>query len=201
MEALADIGGLRRLCLGARVIDVVHRQVQLIIMLLDLPAIFRASVRQHAQQRHLVLLIERQHSIVEQVGRRNPRFGGVQPGESHFGVGVHEGPLVDAPDAFHVAHIERVLGSEVAGMRGFDLTAFHLFFALALQRRNLPCSPCLKVAVRARPAARISNNEGALATTQVRMENPQCVFSVADETDECTRSRAWARRLPNNPAL
>ena len=56
MEALADTVGLRAVGLGARVVDVLNRQVELIGMVFDLAAILGATVGQDAQQRYTCLL-------------------------------------------------------------------------------------------------------------------------------------------------
>ncbi len=81
--------------LGFGVLDVVQRQVQLIIVRFRLAAILRASIGQHADHTHVVLLEERQHPVIEQIGRRDRRLDRVQLGHGHFAVRVDEGLLVD----------------------------------------------------------------------------------------------------------
>ena len=53
-----------------------------------------------------MVLEERQHPVVEQIGGGDRRLAVIELGESHLGVGVDEGLLVDAPDPLHVADIE-----------------------------------------------------------------------------------------------
>jgi hypothetical protein len=51
MEALADAVGLWVPDLGPTVVDILDRQVQLVLVMLTLAAIFRTAIREHAQQR------------------------------------------------------------------------------------------------------------------------------------------------------
>src|SRR5262249_32605933 len=74
VEALTDAVGLRALGLSARVIDVLDRKVEFVLVSFGVAAILAAAVGQHAQQLDLVLLEERQHPIVEQIRRRNRRL-------------------------------------------------------------------------------------------------------------------------------
>jgi hypothetical protein len=58
----------------------------------------------------------------------------VELGESDLRVGIDEGLLIDAPDAFHVADVERVLGAAVARMLTLEFAVrllFRLGFPLA----------------------------------------------------------------------
>jgi hypothetical protein len=50
----------------------------------------------HAQQLDIVLLEERQHTVIEQIGRRDGCLAVVELGKAYLGVGVDEGLLVDA---------------------------------------------------------------------------------------------------------
>jgi hypothetical protein len=56
-----------------------------------------------------VLLEERQHTVIEQIGRRDRRFAIVEFGKADLGVGVDEGLLVDASNTLQIADIEGVL--------------------------------------------------------------------------------------------
>jgi hypothetical protein len=47
--------------------DILDRQVQLILVVLTLAAVFRSTIGEHAQQRNFLLLEERQHAVVEQL--------------------------------------------------------------------------------------------------------------------------------------
>src|SRR5215831_8673879 len=59
LETLADSVGLWALGLGARVIDVLDRLIELVFVPLQIAAILAAAVCQYAQQLDLVLLKER----------------------------------------------------------------------------------------------------------------------------------------------
>ena len=54
METLTDVVGLRMADLGAAVIDVLQGQVELIFVMLARPTVFRAAIREHAQQCYVV---------------------------------------------------------------------------------------------------------------------------------------------------
>ena len=49
VKPLTDPVGLRTLCLGARMIDVLQRQIQLILVMLRITAVLGSPVRQHSQ--------------------------------------------------------------------------------------------------------------------------------------------------------
>src|SRR4029077_12837689 len=115
MKALADSIGLRALGLGAGVIDVLDGEIELVVVMLRVAAILGAAIRQHPAQYNAVLLEERQHPIVQNLRRRDWRLAVVELGEDHLGVGIDEGLLIDAANAFHVADIESVLGAAIAG--------------------------------------------------------------------------------------
>jgi hypothetical protein len=63
VEALTDAIGLRALGLGARVIDVLDREIKFILVLLWVGAILTAAVGQYAQQLDLLALEEREHAV------------------------------------------------------------------------------------------------------------------------------------------
>jgi hypothetical protein len=50
----------------------------------------------HAQDLDIVLLEERQDTVIEQIGRRDGCLAVVELGKAYLGVGVDEGLLVDA---------------------------------------------------------------------------------------------------------
>ena len=106
-------------------------------MLVDSTTIFRASVRQDPQHRQVVLLVERQHFIVEKVSGGDRRLRAVELGVGDLGIGIHVGLLVDAPHALQRADIERILRTKVARMRGINLTAGFVILLLLLKRLDL----------------------------------------------------------------
>lgn len=119
MKAFADAVCLRAVSFGARVLDVVDREVQLIIMPLWTATKLGATVRQDAQQTYasdLPASAERGHSAglpqcldrIKVVGR-------------DFAVSINEGLLINAPDSLDRADVVGVLGSQIAWMLGLDL--------------------------------------------------------------------------------
>src|SRR5919201_4402164 len=68
VEAFADAIGLRRVSFGLGMIDVLHREIELILMMLAVAAVLRPAVRENAQQRNALLLKEGQHAIVQHIG-------------------------------------------------------------------------------------------------------------------------------------
>src|SRR2546421_1742141 len=67
MEALANAVGLRALGLGAAVIDVLDREIELVLVALA-AAELSATIGQHARQPDAVLVVERHHPIIEDFG-------------------------------------------------------------------------------------------------------------------------------------
>ena len=67
MASLADAIGLRTLPLGARVIEILHRQVQRILVVTGATPALRAPIGQDAHQRNAVPLKEGEHAVVEHV--------------------------------------------------------------------------------------------------------------------------------------
>jgi len=65
MEAFTNPVGLRMSGLGFGMVDVAGRQIQLIVMLLDLAAVFGSAIRQDAQHGQLVRVIERQYFVIQ----------------------------------------------------------------------------------------------------------------------------------------
>src|SRR5271165_4135373 len=109
VEALDDAVGLRAPGLGSGVVDVLDRQIELVFVAVMRSAKFGSAIGEHALQGNVVLLVERDHAVVEQVGGGERGLAIVQLGEADFGVGVDEGLLVDAPDALERPDVEGVL--------------------------------------------------------------------------------------------
>ena len=65
VETLTDSVGLGRLGLRPARVDVIDRQVELVIMAVGPSAVFRAPIRQAPEHREPVLLVERQDPVVE----------------------------------------------------------------------------------------------------------------------------------------
>ena len=110
-------------------------EVELVFVALVGAAIFGAAIGEHPLQHDAVLLVERDHPVVEQIGGGDRRLAVVELGEADLGVGVDEGLLVDAADALQRADIERVLRAAIAGAFGLEL-AMGLLVGLGLLQRG-----------------------------------------------------------------
>src|SRR5437660_12572672 len=129
MEALADAVGLWALGLGAAVIDVLDRQVELVLVAFP-AAELGAAIGQHPAQPDAVLIVERHHPIVEDLGGGDWRLAVIELGEGHLGVGIDKGLLINPPDALQRAHVEGVLRTAIARALALEL-AMRFLSALA----------------------------------------------------------------------
>src|SRR5512132_1548558 len=137
VEALADPIRLRALGLGPTVVDILDRQVELVLVPLGVAAVFAAAVGQHPAERDAVLLIERQHPVIEQIGGGDRGLDVVELGEADLGVGVDEGLLVDATHPLQRPDIEGVLGTAVTGTGAVELAMGFLVGLRLLQSGEL----------------------------------------------------------------
>ena len=80
MKALTDSIGLRAFGLGATVIDVLDREVELVVVAFT-AAEFGAPVSQHARQPDAVLVVKWHHPVIEDLGRGDRGLAVVQLGE------------------------------------------------------------------------------------------------------------------------
>jgi hypothetical protein len=90
MKTFADTIGLRVPGLSPAVVDVLYRQIQLVLVVLALSAVFRTAIGEHTQQRDLLFLEEGQHLVIEQIGRHQRILAVVEFGKGDFGVGIEE---------------------------------------------------------------------------------------------------------------
>ena len=90
VEPLDNTIRLRAFRFGPRVIDVFHGEVELVFVPVVCAAVLSAAVGQDALQGNAVLLIERDHPVVEQIGRGDRGLAVVQLGEADLGVGIDE---------------------------------------------------------------------------------------------------------------
>ena len=140
MEAFTDAVRLRALGLGARVID---SSTAIVLVPFGVAAALAAAVSQHAQKLDIVFLEEWQHTIIEQISRRDGRLAVVELGKAYLGIGVDEGLLVDASNALQIADIERILGAAITWMLALEL-------AVRLPSRSWPF-PARRLAPRSAP--------------------------------------------------
>ncbi len=75
------------------VVNILDRQVKLILVPLGIAAILGAAVGQHPQEWNLVLVVEGEHAVVQQVGGGDRRLAVVELGKADFGIGVDKGLL------------------------------------------------------------------------------------------------------------
>src|SRR5215471_4056347 len=97
MEALADAVGLRALGFGARVINVLDREIELVLVPLRIAAILATAVGQYPQQLDIMAIEEGNHPVVQQISRCDRRFTIVELGASDLGVGVDDPSIPDQP--------------------------------------------------------------------------------------------------------
>ncbi len=122
-------------------VDVLDRQVELVFVPIVGAAELGAAVGQHALQRHVVFLEERDDAIIEQIGGGDRGLAAIELGEAELAVGIDEGLLVDASDALEGSDIERILRAAIAGAFGIEL-AVSFFVGLGFfQGGELAISP------------------------------------------------------------
>ena len=100
----------------AGMVDILHRQIQLILVGFPVSAVFRAAIGENTQPWNIVFFIERKHAVMQHVGRYQRILAIVQLGKGHFRVGVDEGLLVNASDALDGADLVGVLRAQLARM-------------------------------------------------------------------------------------
>ena len=111
MEPLTYPVGLWAFSFGFGVIDILYGQVELIFVVLSGSTIFSTSIGQDTHQRNIVLLIKRQHLVVERISCHQSIFPIIKFGESHSAVGIYEGLLINLADPFNITHIVSILCS------------------------------------------------------------------------------------------
>src|SRR5436190_1073729 len=136
MEALADPVGLWALGLCAAVIDVLDRQVELVLVAFP-AAELGAAIGQHPAQPDAVLIVERHHPIVEDLGGGDWRLSVIELGEGHLGVGIDKGLLINPPDALQRANVEGVLRAAIARALALELAMRFLIGLGFLERGDL----------------------------------------------------------------
>jgi len=82
-----------------------------------------------------VLVVERHHPVIEDLGRGDRRLPVIELDESDLGVGVDDGLLIDPPDPFQRADIEGVLRAAIPRTLAFEL-AMRFLVGLGLFQRG-----------------------------------------------------------------
>ena len=137
MKPFTDTVGLRRSRTSFSVLDVIECQIQFIIVMLGFAAIFRATVGQDSQHRHVVFLEKRQDAVVQEVSGGNGGLGGIALGKGDFAVSVDKGLLINPPHTLECPDVKRVLGTQIAGMRRLNFTTDLVIEWFFLQGRDL----------------------------------------------------------------
>src|SRR6202045_4267031 len=92
VKALDNAICLWALRLGPRMVNVFHREIKLVVVMLGIAAIFRAAVGRHTAEPHLLFVEERQDAIVQEIVRCDWRLLPIiEFGEGDLRVGVDEG--------------------------------------------------------------------------------------------------------------
>src|SRR6202043_1457281 len=95
-EALSDAIRLWTLRLGPGMVNIFHREIELVFVMLGITAIFGAAIGQNTGELHFLFVEEGHDPIVQEVGRGDRRLAIIEFGKRHFRIGVDEGLLVDA---------------------------------------------------------------------------------------------------------
>jgi hypothetical protein len=155
---------------------------RLVFVMLGQPTILRPAVRQHPAQRDRVLLVERQHPVVQEIGHGQRRLAIVELGQAHLGVGVEERLLVDPPHALERADIEGILRPAVARALALELPVRFLVGLGLLIDEFLPCA-----SVRIRPSwATFASS--ALSRCFIVMRSCRCQMQRTPAADTVTWS-------------
>ena len=118
-------------------VDVFNCQVELILMMLTRAAVFRAAVGENPEKINVLLLVKRQHFVVEHIGGHERILSVVEFGQGHARVSVDECLLVDLADAFDVADVVRVLRAQITRMMCLGSPVGLLVLLLAFESRYL----------------------------------------------------------------
>ena len=82
-----------------------------------------------------MLLIERHHPVIEDLGGGDRRLAVIQLGEGDLGVGIDKGLLINPPDALQRSDLKGVLRAAIARALAFEL-AMRLLVGLRLLERG-----------------------------------------------------------------
>ena len=102
-------------------IKILDSEVEFILMPLRVATIFAAAVGQDAQQLNVMAIEEGNHSIIQEIGRRDRCLAIVELGASNLGVSIDEGLLIDASHSLQIADIKSILRAAITGMLALEL--------------------------------------------------------------------------------
>jgi hypothetical protein len=106
-------------------------------VVLGVAAILGAAIGQDPAERDLVLIEERDHPVVQQLGGGDRSLAVVQLGKSHLGIGVDEGLLIDPAHTLQRSDIEGILSAAIAGAFAVEFAMGFLLGLGLLQRGDL----------------------------------------------------------------
>ncbi len=121
VETFTDSIGLRTLCLGLGVVDVLNGQVKRVFVVLPFSTVLGSPVGQYAQQGRPFLLKEGDYPVIEKVGGRNGVLAVIKLYERYLAIGVDKGLRIDPADPFDGTDIVGVLCAQIARMVRFYL--------------------------------------------------------------------------------
>ena len=102
-------------------LDLADRQVQLVRVVQRSTAVLPAVVGEEVFDLDAVLLVERQHAVVEDVDGRHRQLREVELAEGQRAVGVDDRLHVDPADTLDRPDEVRVLADQIAGRGAFDV--------------------------------------------------------------------------------
>ena len=140
MEPFADAVRLRRHRFGLRVVNIIYCQIKLVILLLYFSIVLCASVGQYSQHRQSLRRVERRYTVIQQICRRNRRFGDIQLAVSDLRVRVNERLLIDTSDTFQISHVERVLRAQITRTSGLNFATGLVITGFTFQCGDLAVS-------------------------------------------------------------
>src|SRR5215471_4806897 len=130
------ISRLRALGLGAAVINVLDREIELVFVALR-AAKLGAAIGQHARQPDAVLIVKRHHPVIEDLGGCDWGLAVIELGKADFGIGVDHGLLIDPAHTLQRADIEGVLSAAITGAFALELAVRFLVGLSLLEGSNL----------------------------------------------------------------
>jgi hypothetical protein len=116
------------------VVNVLDCQVELVSVALA-AAELSAAIGQHLAEPDRVLVVERHHPVVEDLGCGDRRLAVIELGEGDLGVGVDKGLLANASDPLQRADVKGVLRPAIAGTLALEL-AMGLLVGLGFLERG-----------------------------------------------------------------
>src|SRR3712207_3841817 len=109
VEPFTDTVCLWTFCLDFRVVYILYSQIQLILMVFSVPAVFRAPISEHAHQLQVMLFEKRNDPIVEHVSSHKRILPIIQLCKTYFGVSVYDSLLINVSYTFNISHIISIL--------------------------------------------------------------------------------------------